>query len=216
MLSEEQTSQIKQQLISQINSTFPEDKKQVAISQIEAMNSEQMENFLEQNNLIKTPNVFGAQAVSPASHQQCIFCSIADGKIHSYKIDENKDAVAVLEINPVSKGHIIIIPKKHISSKDKLPSSILTLAEKISKIIKSKLKPKKVEIVSSNTFGHEIMNVFPVYTDENINSERHQAKPEGLELLKNLLAEKPKTPTIKKPKPKQEKAEKLWLKERIP
>jgi len=92
MLSEEQTEQIKKQIIKQIGTNFPEDKKQSAISQIETMNPEQFETFLKQNKMIKE-----------STGQQCVFCSILFGDIPSYKIDENDKAISVLEINPVSK-----------------------------------------------------------------------------------------------------------------
>src|SRR3972149_9691288 len=103
MLSEEQEKQIKQQLINQINSSFPDDKKQPAIEQIEKMDKERLENFLIQNNLIKNAD----------SPQQCIFCEIIEGKISTNKIAENEQALAVLEINPISKGHSLVIPKQH-------------------------------------------------------------------------------------------------------
>jgi len=129
MIPKEQIEQIKKQIIEQIESTFPEDKKFSAIEQIQAMNSKQLEEFLIQNNLIKTSS-------SPNSLQfqnsQCIFCSIASGKIPCYKIDENKDSIAILEINPISKGHTLIIPKKHVST-EKIPQSAFSLAKNCKK-----------------------------------------------------------------------------------
>ena len=44
-LPPEQTDQIKKQIINQIESTFPEDKKTSAIQQIESMNDSELENF---------------------------------------------------------------------------------------------------------------------------------------------------------------------------
>jgi hypothetical protein len=105
MLSEQQTTEIKKQILSQIEENFPEDKKLFAKQQIEAMNSEEVEEFLIQNNLIKE----GDSLKTP----QCIFCSIIQEKVNSYKIDENNNAIAILEINPISKGHTLIIPKEH-------------------------------------------------------------------------------------------------------
>jgi len=43
----------------------------------------------------------------------CTFCKIAQGKIPSYKIFEDKDFLAFLDINPTSEGHTVVIPKKH-------------------------------------------------------------------------------------------------------
>jgi len=199
----EQITQIKKQLIEQISSTFPEDKKQSAISQIESMDEKQLEEFLKQNNLVKD---------SSSQSQQCIFCSIVSGQAQSHKIDENSDAIAILEINPISKGHSLVIPKKH---SEKVSKKTIQLAEKIKKKINTKFKPKKVELIESNLFGHQIINILPIYTDETINSEKHQAKPEELEKLKKQLEKKIKPEVIKESKPEKLK-EKFWLPQRIP
>jgi len=201
MISEEQSNQIKSQIIQHIESTFPEDKKASAISQIESMSFEQLEEFVKQNNLI--------QENQSSSEKQCIFCSIASEKMSSYKIDENKDVIAVLEINPISKGHTLIIPKKH---SDKIPKRSISFAEKISKKIKLKLNSKEVVTSQTNLFGHEIMNIIPVYQDENINSQRYKAEKEELEEVRNILIKK----TVRKPIIKKIKEPKLWLPKRIP
>jgi len=43
----------------------------------------------------------------------CIFCKIVNGTIPSSKVYEDADFIAILDINPVSKGHILVLPKKH-------------------------------------------------------------------------------------------------------
>lgn len=206
LLTPEQTEQVKKQIIQQIENRFPEDKKQAAISQIKAMNSEQLEDFLKQNKLIKQGK----------GEHQCIFCSIVFGDIASYKIDENDGAIAVLEINPISMGHALVIPKEHLSGEDKIPKSVISLVESISALIKTKLKPKKIETSSSNLFGHEIINIIPVYDSENINSERSQANPKELLELQETLLKKKSEVISAKPKRKKIKSEKLWLPKRIP
>lgn len=218
MISGEQAKNIKQQLIQQINSTFPEDKKQSAIQQLEAMNNEQLEQFLIQNNLIKAEEGLPGQS---QAGQQCIFCSIVFGDIQSYKIDENADAIAVLEINPISKGHSLIIPKNHIESQNNLPDTVLELAKKVAKNLKLKLnpQPKEISLANANLFGHEIINVLPVYGNETPQSQRQQAKPEELQELKTLLQtqDKPKpTQVTEEIKTEELNPEKLWLPKRIP
>lgn len=205
MLPQEQIEQIKEQIIQQIDSNFPEDKKDSAKQQISAMDSGQLEEFLKQNKLVKTQQ--------NSSQNQCIFCSIITGDAHSYKIDENEKAIAVLEINPISRGHILIIPKEHISSSKKIPQDAFSLAEKIAKKIKIKLKSKDVKILPSNLFGHEIINILPIYQDETLDSKRNQAKPEELEEVQKIIFKEKQI--IKKPKTKKLK-EKIWLPKRIP
>lgn len=204
MLSESETQEIKQKLISHIESTFPTEQIVNARQQIEAMDSEQLENFLHRNKLIRE------ESSNEADEKECVFCSIASDKIKSVKIGENRNAIAVLEINPISKGHSIIIPKKHVN---KISKEALNLAKRISKRIKEKLSPKNVEIASSKLFGHEIINVLPVYNKENFNSERKPAKIEELERIKEDLE---KRKEIVPEKSKTEEIKNFWLPKRIP
>ncbi len=46
----------------------------------------------------------------------CIFCKIVDGKIPSAKVYEDGDILAFKDINPARPVHILVIPKKHITS----------------------------------------------------------------------------------------------------
>ena len=64
---------------------------------------------------------------------QCIFCAIVAGKVPSYKLDENKDAIAVLEINPVSKGQTIINPRKNKTDSKGLFKTVFNLTKVLAK-----------------------------------------------------------------------------------
>ena len=205
MLSEEQTEQLKKQLLQQIDSSFPEDRKESAKQKIAVMNSEELEEFLKQNKLVKEQN-----------SQQNPFRSIITGETPSYKIDEDENSVAVLEINPISRGHTLIIPKKPVLEEKNIPKTISSLAEKISKKLKTSLKPKDVQILGSNILGEIILNILPIYKNETLESERQQSKPEELEELQKLLEKKPEKKIIRKPKIKKIKEEKLWLPKRVP
>ncbi len=173
MLPKEQVKSIKEQLIKQIESTFPDDKKEEAKKEIESMSDEQLETFLKQNGLMKQEN------------QKCIFCSIILNEIPSYKITEDEKSVAVFEINPVSKGHAIVIPKTHSSE---TPKESQELAQELAKKISEILKPKKTDIVESEMFGHKIINIIPVYNDENIHSQRQKADESDLKLLQDQFS----------------------------
>ena len=43
----------------------------------------------------------------------CIFCKIANGEIPSATLYEDGDFRVILDVNPASKGHALILPKKH-------------------------------------------------------------------------------------------------------
>lgn len=46
----------------------------------------------------------------------CIFCKIINHEIPSYTIYEDEDVLAFLDISQVSKGHTLVIPKKHVAN----------------------------------------------------------------------------------------------------
>ncbi|MFH1833331.1 MAG: HIT domain-containing protein [Candidatus Levyibacteriota bacterium] len=43
----------------------------------------------------------------------CVFCKIVKSELPSYKVYEDKDFLAFLDINPFGVGHTLVIPKKH-------------------------------------------------------------------------------------------------------
>ncbi len=202
-LPKEQIQEIKKQLIEQIQTTFPEDKKQEALQQIESLNDEQLIEFLKQNNLIKTPK---------NSSDKCIFCSIVFGDIPSTKIAENEKAIAILEINPISEGHTIIVPKEHLEKEQDLNEQIKQLAKEISQKIAVTFNPKKIDIIPGNVTGHEILNVIPVYNNENLASPRIKKTPEQLAELKNKI-EQTKVEKNKEEKPKPVRKKQIITKE---
>jgi histidine triad (HIT) family protein len=44
----------------------------------------------------------------------CIFCKIVEGTIPSYKVYEDENCFAFLDIFPANRGHTLVIPKKHV------------------------------------------------------------------------------------------------------
>ena len=58
--------------------------------------------------------------------KDCIFCKIIRGEIPSSKVFENEKILAFLDINPVSKGHTLVIPKTHYTGFSEIPADLLT------------------------------------------------------------------------------------------
>ncbi len=55
----------------------------------------------------------------------CIFCKIANGTIPSYKVYEDNDVIAFLDVNPASRGHTLVVTKEHFSNMTTCPKAIL-------------------------------------------------------------------------------------------
>jgi histidine triad (HIT) family protein len=220
-LTPEQSKKIKKQLLEQVAS-FPDDKRDSAEEYIENMDDAQLEEFLIQNNLIKPDG----EGNTPTNYtpEKCIFCSILKGEIPSTKIDENDDAIAILEINPISKAHALIIPKIHINSEEELKEGHKALAKRIYKKLLVAFKPKSVITANANILGHEVINVIPVYENETLNSKRTRSTPEALAILAQKISKlkvkkKKAIPKKETPEEKNERIineENTWLPVRIP
>ena len=192
VITPEQSDQIKKQLISQIEQSEIPNKKQVK-EQISKFNSEQLEQFLKQNNIQFEGEQLqqSSEGNSETSTPKCIFCSIINNETPSYKIAENKKAIAILEINPLSKGHSIIIPNEHTTI-EKIPKTALSLAQKTAKKIKTKLKSEDVKIETNSIQGHAIINIIPFYKDQQ--PEKKQASEQELQNLQSILETKKRSP----------------------
>lgn len=188
-ISKEQALQIKKQLFAQVEQINPENKDEI-LKYIESMNEEELEEFLKKNQqMVKEDD--------NKKTSECIFCSIVKAEVPSYNIGETKNAVAILEINPLSKGHSIIIPNEHASI-EKMPKAAMTLAQKIAKRIKKKLKPEDIKIETSSFQGHSMVNVIPIYKD--VMLKKHKAEEKDLIELQKKLGVKKRAKKVREKK----------------
>jgi histidine triad (HIT) family protein len=198
VLTPEQADKIKEQLLIQVESLPQENKEQIK-EHIKNLDEIELEEFLRQNKIAirgegseeDGENEEEISEEKQTQKTQCVFCSIAKSKIPSHKIAENKKAIAVLEINPLSKGHSIIIPLEHISIED-LSKTTLGLAKKITKKIRTKLKPDDVKIETSSFQGHALINVIPVYNSQKL--AKRKAEESELNEIRDILEIKKRGP----------------------
>jgi histidine triad (HIT) family protein len=55
----------------------------------------------------------------------CLFCGIVSGAVPGFVVDSTDDAVAFLDIRPVFKGHVLVVPRLHVVTLGDLPPSLL-------------------------------------------------------------------------------------------
>jgi len=72
--------------------------------------------------------------------EECLFCKIINNEIPAYKIYEDEDVLAFLDIHPMSKGHALIIPKKHAKDIFEIDSEVLKKISLVAKKIAQKMK----------------------------------------------------------------------------
>ena len=63
----------------------------------------------------------------------CIFCKIINNEIPSYKIYEDDKVLAFLDVNPMSYGHTLIVPKNHILDYEEIDLETLNHINKVGK-----------------------------------------------------------------------------------
>ena len=94
----------------------------------------------------------------------CIFCKIIKGEIPSYKVYEDDNFLAFLDINPLSPGHTQVIPKKHYQFVWDVPN-VGEYFEVVRKVAQAHKKAFNQEFVFSRVAGTEIPHahiwVFP-------------------------------------------------------
>ena len=198
VFTDEQAETIKQQLLTQVENLPNENKEQIK-QYILGLSGEGLEEFLKKNNIQiaeggqvsqGTPSE-GEASPSPVGQGECIFCAITQDKIPYYKVDENPKSLAILEINPVSKGHSIVLPKEHLPI-EKISKSALGLAQKVAKKIRAKLKSEDVKIETSSFMGHAMVNVIPLY--KGVQLQKKKAEESELKEVQSALETKKRGP----------------------
>ena len=116
--------------------------------------------------------------------KNCIFCKIAKKEIPSEKVYENKSLFAFLDINPISDGHILIIPKKHATwmqeADDQSIAGVFKLAKKLMLALKKGLKCDYVQIsVGGTDVPHFHVHLIPRYHNDGFTSWPTKKYKEG-------------------------------------
>ncbi len=99
----------------------------------------------------------------------CLFCKICSGEISSYKIFEDENFLAFLDIFPNTKGQTLVIPKKHFDSDIfKMPAQNFSLlfecARKTAQILEKKLGVKRVAMVAEGMgVNHVHIKLYPLH-----------------------------------------------------
>ena len=84
----------------------------------------------------------------------CVFCKMIAGEIPCFKLHEDDDTLAFMDINPASEGHALVIPKEHSADvhgiSDAAISSTVVTAKKIASAIEKTLNPGGLNLVQCN------------------------------------------------------------------
>ncbi len=89
--------------------------------------------------------------------EDCIFCKIVKGEIPCFKVYEDDRVLAFMDINPISEGHTLIIPRKHAQDLWEIPeedlAAIHLASRKIGQAMQKALGPAGVAVLQLNGRG---------------------------------------------------------------
>ncbi|WP_059106041.1 HIT family protein [Shouchella shacheensis] len=128
----------------------------------------------------------------------CAFCSISKNELESYAIYEDENTKAFLDIRPINKGHILVIPKEHVTSlqeiSDDLYAKLMSTVKQMSALVDERIKPVKVGItIAGFDIDHLHVHVIPMNKYHDITSQKYldgsiqEAKDDTLAEVKNRL-----------------------------
>jgi histidine triad (HIT) family protein len=111
-----------------------------------------------------------------AADPDCLFCKIVAGEIPATRVDEDERTIAFMDINPATRGHLLVIPREH--AKDLLEIDLEDLAacarsaQRLARKVSERLGADGVNLINScgreawQTVFHFHVHVIPRYVGD--------------------------------------------------
>ena len=104
----------------------------------------------------------------------CVFCKIINKQSSAHIVYEDEQVISFLDIDPIHEGHVLIVPKQHVDSIDRLSgetlSDIMGVAKKMVVALKDIYGNEGYSIMQNGgkycDFGHAHFHVFPRYDND--------------------------------------------------
>lgn len=129
----------------------------------------------------------------------CVFCKIIQGDIPSVKVYEDDDVLAILDISQATKGHTLVLPKKHYENILDIPTpeylKVMEKTKELASKITSRLSAKGCNIlnncneIAGQTVMHFHVHIIPRYEENEIiiNFKDHSQEIDLKAIQKKLL-----------------------------
>ncbi|GLI57630.1 HIT family protein [Propionigenium maris DSM 9537] len=103
--------------------------------------------------------------------EECVFCRIVKGEHRATIVYEDDLVVSFMDIDPISRGHLLIVTREHRGDLDELTSEesrrVMEISKRLLKILKERYNPMGYSIMQNggdfNDIGHYHMHLFPRY-----------------------------------------------------
>lgn len=127
-----------------------------------------------------------------------IFTKIASGEIPSYKVAETEDFYAFLDINPIARGHVLVIPRKIekdyiFDIDDAAYSGLWTFAKKVAEAVKKAIPCRRVGVaVLGMEVPHAHIHLVPLNSEADLDFRKPKlelSKEEFTRIAESILTE---------------------------
>ena len=110
-----------------------------------------------------------------------IFTRIVRGEIPSYKVAEEERIFALLDINPLTKGHTLVVPKQEtdylFDLDDRTLADMIVFAKRIARKLKEKIECKKVAVVVLGLeVPHAHIHLIPIQDEKDVDFHKEKLK----------------------------------------
>jgi len=106
----------------------------------------------------------------------CIFCGIVAGEVPGQIVDSDESTVAFMDINPATRGHALVVPRRHSADLLEIPDEDLAATfgavRRLAQRMKDVLEPDGINVLNScgsaawQTVFHFHVHVIPRYEDD--------------------------------------------------
>jgi histidine triad (HIT) family protein len=108
--------------------------------------------------------------------EDCLFCGIVAGDVPAEIVDSDEHTVAFMDINPATRGHALVVPRRHVADLIDIDDAELEVtmlaARRLARRIDETLAPDGLNILNScrpaawQTIFHFHLHVIPRYDDD--------------------------------------------------
>ena len=126
----------------------------------------------------------------------CIFCKIIKGELPSKTIYEDELIKVIMNINPSTDGHLLVLPKDHYVNimdikEEIIGHSFQIIRDKLYPLLKEKLNCQGLTIAENNELGQEIrhfhIHLTPRYPEDNVDFKYDETKLSDLDSVYQKL-----------------------------
>ncbi len=126
----------------------------------------------------------------------CIFCKIVAGEIPTVKVLDEELVLAFMDINPASRGHMLVTPKKHVENIFEISegdlAAVINGVKRCANAVKEALKAEGVTVLQLNgrasgqVVPHLHIHIMPRWNNDGLSVSSWEMKPGDMEQIKDI------------------------------